>query len=73
MSAPKATLVGDVFDDAATGQALLNYFLRAMNCRAITEAEAVGMSGLTVAELGLRDSQKKAITVAAPSLPVTVQ
>ena len=39
--AAKATLVGDVFDDAATGQGLLNYFLRAINCGAITEAEAV--------------------------------
>ncbi|MGZ3703850.1 MAG: DUF6986 family protein, partial [Bdellovibrionota bacterium] len=36
--AAKATLVGDIFDDAATGQGLLNYFLRAMNCGAITEA-----------------------------------
>ena len=34
--AAQATLVGDVFDDAATGQGLLNYFLRAMNCGAIT-------------------------------------
>jgi len=29
----------------------LNYFLRAMNCGAITEAEAVDMSGLTLEEL----------------------
>jgi citrate lyase beta subunit len=49
--AAKATLVGDVFDDAATGQGLLNYFLRAINCGALTEAEAVELSGLTVAEL----------------------
>jgi len=49
--AARATLVGDVFDDAATGQGLLNYFLRALNCGAITEAEAVGMSGLTLDEL----------------------
>src|SRR3712207_7982077 len=28
--AARATLVGDVFDDAATGQGLLNYFLRAI-------------------------------------------
>ena len=49
--AAKATLVGDVFDDAATGQGLLNYFLRALNCGAITEAEAVERSGLTLAEL----------------------
>jgi citrate lyase beta subunit len=49
--AAKATLVGDVFDDAATGQGLLNYFLRAINCGAITEAEAIQLSGLTLPEL----------------------
>src|SRR6476659_2863717 len=49
--AAKATLVGDVFDDAATGQGLLNYFLRAINCGALTEEEAVELSGLTVAEI----------------------
>ncbi|MDQ2856665.1 MAG: aldolase/citrate lyase family protein, partial [Acidobacteriota bacterium] len=49
--AAKATLVGDVFDDAATGQGLLNYFLRATNCGALTEEEAVDLSGLTLAEL----------------------
>ena len=49
--AAQATLVGDVFDDAATGQGLLNYFLRAMDCGAITEHEAVTLSGLTVEEL----------------------
>ena len=49
--AAKATLVGDVFDDAATGQGLLNYFLRATNCGALTEAEALRLSGLTHDEL----------------------
>ena len=49
--AAKATLVGDVFDDAATGQGLLNYFLRAINCGAITKDEALRLSGLTLAEL----------------------
>ena len=49
--AAQATLVGDVFDDAATGQGLLNYFLRAMTCGAITEEEAVAQSGLTLAEI----------------------
>ena len=49
--AAKATLVGDVFDDAATGQGLLNYFLRAMNCGALTEAEALQLSSLTREEL----------------------
>ena len=49
--AAKATLVGDVFDDAATGQGLLNYFLRAINCGALTEAEALRLSSLTLEEL----------------------
>jgi citrate lyase beta subunit len=52
--AAQATLAGDVFDDAATGQGLLNYFLRAMNCGAITEEEAVQKSGLALAELRSR-------------------
>jgi citrate lyase beta subunit len=49
--AAKATLVGDVFDDAATGQGLLNYFLRALNCGALTEEEALERSSLTLSEL----------------------
>jgi citrate lyase beta subunit len=49
--AAQATLVGDVFDDAATGQGLLNYFLRATNCGAIDEHDAVARSGLTLDEL----------------------
>jgi hypothetical protein len=53
-STAKATLVGDVFDDAATGQGLLNYFLRAINCGAITQDEAVSRTGLTVDELRTR-------------------
>lgn len=53
-SAAKATIVGDVFDDAATGQGLLNYFLRAISCGAITEEEATSRTGLTVDELRTR-------------------
>ncbi len=49
--AAQATLVGDVFDDAATGQGLLNYFLRAINCRALTEDEAQNLTSLTPEEL----------------------
>ncbi|CAN5695742.1 aldolase/citrate lyase family protein [soil metagenome] len=45
--AAQATLVGDVFDDAATGQGLLNFFLRGINSGAITEEEALKMTGLT--------------------------
>jgi citrate lyase beta subunit len=53
-SAAKATLVGEVFDDAATGQGLLNFFLRAINCGAVSEEEAIARSGLTVEELRTR-------------------
>jgi citrate lyase beta subunit len=49
--AAQATLVGEVFDDAATGQGLLNYFLRAVNCGALSEEEALERSGLTLEEL----------------------
>ena len=55
--AGQATLVGDVFDDAATGQGLLNYFLRALNCGAITEDEAMA-TGLTLDELRSRSFVK---------------
>ncbi|MBL8007360.1 MAG: phosphoenolpyruvate kinase [Ignavibacteria bacterium] len=48
--AAQATLAGDVFDDAATGQGLLNYFLRALNCGAVTEEEIL-QSGLTIDEV----------------------
>jgi citrate lyase beta subunit len=49
--AAQATLVGDVFDDAATGQGLLNFFLRGINSAAITEEEARRMTSLTADEL----------------------
>ena len=48
--AARATLVGDIFDDAATGQGLLNFFLRGINCGAFTEEEA-SATGLTIEEL----------------------
>jgi citrate lyase beta subunit len=56
--AAQATRVGDVFDDAATGQGLLNYFLRALNCGAIGEEEAAERSGLTLEELRSRSFLK---------------
>jgi citrate lyase beta subunit len=52
--AAQATLVGDVFDDAATGQGLLNFFLRGINSAAITEEEALSMTGLTADEFRSR-------------------
>ena len=48
--AAQATRVGQVFDDAATGQGLLNYFLRGISCGAVTEDEALA-TGLTLEEI----------------------
>ncbi len=53
-AAARATATGGVFDDAATGQGLLNFFLRAVNCGAIDEREAAARSGLSPAELRSR-------------------
>ena len=55
--AARATLIGDVFDDAATGQGLLNYFLRALNSGAITEEEVLA-TGLTLEEIRGRSFKK---------------
>lgn len=49
-AAAKATLSGNVFDDAATGQGLLNFFLRGIACGALTEQEALA-TGITIDEL----------------------
>jgi hypothetical protein len=48
--AARATLIGDVFDDAATGQGLLNFFVRGLSSGALTMAEA-RETGLSEAEL----------------------
>ena len=52
--AAQATLVGDVFDDAATGQGLLNFFLRGINCGALTQEKTLSRTGLTLDELRSR-------------------
>lgn len=49
----RANLVGATFDDAASGQALLNFFLRGLACGALSEDEAAA-GGLTVEELRSR-------------------
>ncbi len=51
--AARATLVGDVFDDAATGQGLLNYFLRGLSCGAVDEKD-IPRTGLTRSEIATR-------------------
>jgi citrate lyase beta subunit len=48
-----STLTGDIFDDAATGQGLLNFFLKALNCGAISE-EDIEPTGLTLEEIETR-------------------
>jgi len=55
--AARATLIGDVFDDAATGQGLLNYFLKALNSGAISEEEVL-KTGLTLEEIHSRSFKK---------------
>ena len=55
--AARATLIGDVFDDAATGQGLLNFFLKALNSGAITEEEVL-RTGLTMEEIRGRSFKK---------------
>ena len=55
--AAQATLAGDVFDDAATGQGLLNFFLRGTSCGALTEEEALA-TGVTLSELRSRSFLK---------------
>jgi len=49
--------VGEVLDDAATGQALLNFFLRGLACGAISHDEALA-TGLTLDELRSRSFVK---------------
>jgi malate synthase len=51
--AAQATLVGDVFDDAATGQGLLNFFIRGLSSGALTNEEAAA-TGLMNEELQTR-------------------
>ncbi len=55
--AAQATLIGDVFDDAATGQGLLNFFLQGLSCGAISEEEVL-MTGLTIEEVRTRSFLK---------------
>ena len=55
--AAQATLVGNTFDDAATGQGLLNYFLRALSCRALKMEEVLN-AGLDPNEIKSRSFLK---------------
>lgn len=52
--AAQATLSGNTFDDAATGQGLLNFMLQAIACGATTEEEVTAATGLTLNEMQSR-------------------
>jgi citrate lyase beta subunit len=49
--AAQATRIGQVFDDAAMVQGLLNYFLQAIHCGALQAGEVEAATGLTHDEL----------------------
>jgi hypothetical protein len=49
--ATKATMSGNQFDDAASAQGLLNYFLRAIQCGALTEKEVYEKTDLNFNEI----------------------
>ncbi len=49
--AAQATRVGQIFDDAAMAQGLLNYFVQAINCGALAPEEVQPLTGLSPAEL----------------------
>jgi citrate lyase beta subunit len=49
--ATQANLTGNTFDDAASAQGLLNFFLRGLNCGAMTESEVEEKTGLSKEDL----------------------
>lgn len=49
--ATRANLTGNTFDDAASAQGLLNFFLSALNCGALTEREITKKTGLSAGDL----------------------
>lgn len=54
--AAQASSVGTTFDDAATGQGLLNFFLRGLGCGALSERDVLA-AGLSLEELRTRSFQ----------------
>ena len=55
--ATQASLVGNTFDDAASAQGLLNFFVNGISCGALSENEALA-TGITLTELHGRSFQK---------------
>ena len=44
-------MTGNQFDDAASAEGLLNFFIRALSCGAMTEEEILEAANLTLEEL----------------------
>lgn len=55
----QATRAGAVFDDAATGRGLMNFFHRAVACGAITESEAAELVRVDPAELPFEEKDHR--------------
>lgn len=55
--ASQASMVGNTFDDAASAQGLLNFFVNGINSGAFTEDEAL-QTGITLEELNGRSFQQ---------------
>lgn len=55
--AAQATRIGAVFDDAATGQGLLNFFIRGLSCGALSEEDVLA-TGLNIDDMRLRSFGK---------------
>ncbi len=53
-TAAQATLAGNHFDDVASAQGLLDYFLRARACQALSAVEIETLTGLTPTALETR-------------------
>ncbi len=49
--AAQANLTGNIFDDAASAQGILNFFARALNCGSLTEAEVLEATDLSAKDL----------------------
>lgn len=49
--ATQANMTGNTFDDAASAQGLLNFFIRALNCGALNKSEISAKTGLNIDEL----------------------
>ena len=59
--AGQANLSGAVFDDAASAQGVLNFFRRALNCKARTLQEVESATGLSVEKIASFDFSETAM------------